>query len=202
MSIIKKKLECLQISKFLRFKMIWSSSFEKSIYGAKFCTEVWTLLKKRRLSQILTKKNNLYSWNFKSKILEIPEYSRLIKYFKNIFSANQKVRKNLIKNNHFEWRWIMEFSRKKIPTKNVFFLLLFILFFFVIYKNVYLLEKMVKKLAILFLTFWFFAKFTKNRAEFGEEIEKFEIFFYFSSRKFRLLNFLCIFWQIFKKKLF
>jgi len=91
---------------------------------------------------------------------------------------------------------------KKNPDKKCFFFASFYIVFFVIYKNVYLLEKMVKKLAILFLTFWFFAKFTKNRAEFGEEIEKFEIFFYFSSRKFRLLNFLCIFWQIFKKKLF
>jgi len=40
-----KKLECLQISKFLPFKMIWSSSFEKIILRAKFCTEVWSLLK-------------------------------------------------------------------------------------------------------------------------------------------------------------
>jgi len=40
-SIINKKLQCLQISKFLRFKMIWRSWFEKIIYGVK----VWTLLK-------------------------------------------------------------------------------------------------------------------------------------------------------------
>ena len=35
--------------------MIWSSSFEKIIYGVKFCTEVWTLLKKRRQSRLLFK---------------------------------------------------------------------------------------------------------------------------------------------------
>ena len=44
-----KKVECWQIFKFLRFKMVWNSSFEKIIYGVKLCAEVWTLLKKRRL---------------------------------------------------------------------------------------------------------------------------------------------------------
>ena len=36
------------MSKFVRFKMIWSSSFEKIIQAAKFCTKVSTLVKKRR----------------------------------------------------------------------------------------------------------------------------------------------------------
>jgi len=41
MSSIIKKLECLQISKFLRFKMIWSSSFEKNIFlGSNFVQNV------------------------------------------------------------------------------------------------------------------------------------------------------------------
>jgi len=35
----------LQIFKFLRFKMIWCSSFEKITLGVKFCTEVLALLK-------------------------------------------------------------------------------------------------------------------------------------------------------------
>ena len=45
---IIKKLECLQISKFLRFKMIWSSSIEKIILGVKFCTRNLDRSKKRR----------------------------------------------------------------------------------------------------------------------------------------------------------
>ena len=44
--LIIKTLECSQISQILRFKMIWSSSFEKIIYGDKICTEVWTFRKK------------------------------------------------------------------------------------------------------------------------------------------------------------
>ena len=40
-----RKLECSQICKFIRFKMIWSSSFVKNNLGAKLCTEVLTLQK-------------------------------------------------------------------------------------------------------------------------------------------------------------
>ena len=52
-SISKKKLEYSQISKFLRFKVIWSSSFEKIIYVVKFCTVVLTLLKNGVLLPII-----------------------------------------------------------------------------------------------------------------------------------------------------
>ena len=44
-----KKLECWQISKFLRCKTIRSSSFEKkNNFGTKFCAKFPRLLKKRR----------------------------------------------------------------------------------------------------------------------------------------------------------
>ena len=44
-SIIEKQSNASRFFKFLRFKMILYSSFEKVIQGVKFCTEVWTLLK-------------------------------------------------------------------------------------------------------------------------------------------------------------
>ena len=43
--VIFKKLECSPISKFLSFKMIWSSPFIKIIFRAKFCTKVPSALK-------------------------------------------------------------------------------------------------------------------------------------------------------------
>ena len=43
-----KKLECLQISKFPRFKMILRSPTEKSFSGSNFCTEVWSPLLKKQ----------------------------------------------------------------------------------------------------------------------------------------------------------
>jgi len=48
-----KKLQCLQISKLLRFKMIWSSSFETIFRGSNFVQNFGPSYKKRRLWNLL-----------------------------------------------------------------------------------------------------------------------------------------------------
>ena len=46
-------MECMQIFTFLGVQMIWRSPYRKIIWGVKFWTEAWSLLKKRRLFPFL-----------------------------------------------------------------------------------------------------------------------------------------------------
>ena len=48
------KFECLQIFKFLPFKMIWNSSFEKNYLGGQILSKVWFLLKNGVISVFFT----------------------------------------------------------------------------------------------------------------------------------------------------
>jgi len=54
-----KKLECLQISKFLRFKIIWTRSLQKLVGGSNFVQKLGPSYKKRRLCTFYW-----YFWTF------------------------------------------------------------------------------------------------------------------------------------------
>ena len=56
-----KKVECSEITKFLCFKMILSSSFETIIYGVKFCTQVMPLFKKTALHSAIIIRDVMFS---------------------------------------------------------------------------------------------------------------------------------------------
>ena len=136
-----KKLECSRISKFLSFKMTWSSPFIKIIQVAKFCTKVPYRFYKKRLIIFLTNRQTgkasispsiskrrfclffSFSRN-KSKILFFSVFSRF--YFQPMKMAFSD----------FCWFWVIKISQSaRSPrfSEKVFFSLFFFLWFEILF---------------------------------------------------------------------